>query len=247
MRCATPVRCLWRCPCSLHCSVPHHHCCLAPAASPILAARRFTRIQQEAGIKAAEADDDMGGGYDAAAAAAVLSKSGGLANLLDELLEGDFDPEAYDKRMAAAFDDDYYQVCWVLVLWQCVGAGSSVGAGISGGASSSVGLGAAFVLGAEGVELWDGGWKEGVLTRVVTQLATGTADGQGPCRGVWCRSRLGLSWLLPVAPGCLALKLCWRPVPCVPALLLLLLPHFAAANHRVRMSTMSCLVMLRRS
>jgi protein KRI1 len=45
-----------------------------------------------------------------AAAAAVLSKSGGLANLLDELLEGDFDPEEYDRRMAEAFDDEYYEV-----------------------------------------------------------------------------------------------------------------------------------------
>lgn len=109
-----------RCPCSLHCSVPHHHCRVVPAASHTLVARRFTRIQQEAGIKtsaqAAEADDDMGDDGDDAAAAAVLSKSGGLANLLDELLEGDFDPEAYDKRMAAAFDDEYYQVCCVLVL-----------------------------------------------------------------------------------------------------------------------------------
>lgn len=48
---------------------------------------------------------------DMADEAAALAKSGGLANLLDELLEGDFDPEAYDKRMAAAFDDDYYEVC----------------------------------------------------------------------------------------------------------------------------------------
>jgi hypothetical protein len=61
----------------------------------------------EAGVKskrhkgAPDADED---------AAAALSKSGGLANILDELLEGDFDPDAYDKRMAAAFDDDYYEV-----------------------------------------------------------------------------------------------------------------------------------------
>lgn len=77
-------------------------CYLCPAAP-----RRFSRIQEEAGVKskrhkgATDADED---------AAAALSKSGGLANILDELLEGDFDPDAYDKRMAAAFDDDYYEV-----------------------------------------------------------------------------------------------------------------------------------------
>lgn len=69
---------------------------------------RFSRIQEEAGIKSkrAQADADL----DEEDAAAALSKSGGLANLLDELLEGDFDPDAYDKRMAAAFDDEYYEV-----------------------------------------------------------------------------------------------------------------------------------------
>jgi hypothetical protein len=64
---------------------------------------RFARIQKEAGIKEA-----------AAAGEGVDDEDGhpaGLANLLDELLEGDFDPEAYDKRMAAAFDDAYYEVC----------------------------------------------------------------------------------------------------------------------------------------
>ncbi len=28
--------------------------------------------------------------------------------LLDRLVAGDFDPEEYDKQMAAAFGDDYY-------------------------------------------------------------------------------------------------------------------------------------------
>lgn len=28
--------------------------------------------------------------------------------LLDRLVEGDFDPEEYDRQMAAAFGDDYY-------------------------------------------------------------------------------------------------------------------------------------------
>jgi hypothetical protein len=69
--------------------------------------RRFNRIQEEAGIKSKKQKgaDDLAGD-----AAAALSKSGGMANLLDELLEGDFDPDAYDKRMAAAFNDDYYEV-----------------------------------------------------------------------------------------------------------------------------------------
>ena len=59
----------------------------------------------EAGVKSKKA----GHGMDEDDTAA-LAKSGGLANLLDELLEGDFDPDAYDKRMAAAFDDSYYEV-----------------------------------------------------------------------------------------------------------------------------------------
>ncbi len=32
------------------------------------------------------------------------------ADLLDELLEGEFDPEEYDRRMAAAFGEEYYAV-----------------------------------------------------------------------------------------------------------------------------------------
>lgn len=73
---------------------------------------RFSRIQEEAGIKAkrqkgAKSDPDAA----AVAAEAAAKSGGGLANLLDELLEGDFDPDAYDKRMAAAFDDEYYEVC----------------------------------------------------------------------------------------------------------------------------------------
>ncbi len=29
---------------------------------------------------------------------------------LDEVLEGDFDPEAWDAKMAEAFGEDYYEV-----------------------------------------------------------------------------------------------------------------------------------------
>lgn len=31
---------------------------------------------------------------------------------LDALMTGDFDPDQYDKQMAAAFGDDYYGVCF---------------------------------------------------------------------------------------------------------------------------------------
>ena len=63
---------------------------------------RFSRIQKEAGIKSPAAADEP-----TTAAAAVAPGVGGL---LDELLEGEFDPEEYDRRMAEAFNDQYYQV-----------------------------------------------------------------------------------------------------------------------------------------
>ena len=31
---------------------------------------------------------------------------------MDDLLDGEFDPEEWDKQMAAAFNDDYYEVGW---------------------------------------------------------------------------------------------------------------------------------------
>ena len=31
-------------------------------------------------------------------------------SVLDALVSGDFDPEEYDRQMAAAFGDDYYNV-----------------------------------------------------------------------------------------------------------------------------------------
>ena len=40
---------------------------------------------------------------------------------MDSLLDEDFDPEAWDKQMAEAFDDDYYEVC------VCVGGGGPSG------------------------------------------------------------------------------------------------------------------------
>jgi protein KRI1 len=33
-------------------------------------------------------------------------------DLLDALLEGDWDPEEHDRRMAEAFGEDYYEVGW---------------------------------------------------------------------------------------------------------------------------------------
>jgi protein KRI1 len=32
------------------------------------------------------------------------------SQLLDKLLEGEFDPDEYDRQMAAMFDDSYYEV-----------------------------------------------------------------------------------------------------------------------------------------
>jgi hypothetical protein len=73
---------------------------------------RLARIEKEAGIQPASKP--------AAAASkgakGSSSSSGGgkggakFAGLLDELLDGDFDPEEYDRRMAEAFDDEYYEV-----------------------------------------------------------------------------------------------------------------------------------------
>jgi hypothetical protein len=38
----------------------------------------------------------------------VAGRAAPQEEALDALMEGDFDPEEYDKRMAAAFGDDYY-------------------------------------------------------------------------------------------------------------------------------------------
>ncbi len=40
----------------------------------------------------------------------LAGKAAPGADVLNELLEGDFDPEEYDRRMAAAFGEDYYGV-----------------------------------------------------------------------------------------------------------------------------------------
>lgn len=95
-------------------------CPLLPPHSPTPPHnRRLSRIQQEAGIKpqAPDAaggtdgsDDDGGGDMGDAAAGTGAAPGGKLAGLLDELLDGEFDPEEYDRRMAAAFDDAYYEV-----------------------------------------------------------------------------------------------------------------------------------------
>ena len=44
---------------------------------------------------------------------AGAASGGGLGasgRSMDELLEGDFDPDEWDKQMAEAFNDDYYEV-----------------------------------------------------------------------------------------------------------------------------------------
>ena len=73
---------------------------------------RLARVQAEAGIKSAALAEE--------GAAGAASGSGGISTLLDELLEGEFDPEEYDRRMAAAFDETYYEV-WVMgaAHWVC--------------------------------------------------------------------------------------------------------------------------------
>jgi hypothetical protein len=75
---------------------------------------RLARIEKEAGIKpAAEpAAAATTAGKPAKGSSSSGSGKGGakFAGLLDELLEGDFDPEEYDRRMAEAFDDEYYEV-----------------------------------------------------------------------------------------------------------------------------------------
>lgn len=41
----------------------------------------------------------------------IAGPSGQDDAALDALMQGDFDPEQYDKQMAAAFGDVYYGVC----------------------------------------------------------------------------------------------------------------------------------------
>ncbi|KAG2501152.1 hypothetical protein HYH03_000967 [Edaphochlamys debaryana] len=53
-------------------------------------------------LKKAEIESKLGKLRDVAGAAAPAAAS------LDDVLEGDFDPEEWDKKMAAAFNDDYY-------------------------------------------------------------------------------------------------------------------------------------------
>lgn len=38
----------------------------------------------------------------------VAGRAAPRGEVLDALMEGDFDPEEYDRRMAAAFGDEYY-------------------------------------------------------------------------------------------------------------------------------------------
>lgn len=43
-----------------------------------------------------------------------------------DLLEGEFDPEEYDKRMAAAFGDGYYQVGGGVATWKTRGRAAAM-------------------------------------------------------------------------------------------------------------------------
>ena len=40
-----------------------------------------------------------------------LAEQGPSEAVLSKLLAADFDPDDYDKLMAGAFNDDYYEVC----------------------------------------------------------------------------------------------------------------------------------------
>jgi hypothetical protein len=53
--------------------------------------------------------------------------------LLDKFLDGEFDPEEYDKQMAAMFDDEYYEVGgWCLGGGGCLGGGDRLRPGWPG-------------------------------------------------------------------------------------------------------------------
>ncbi|WIA17436.1 hypothetical protein OEZ85_014286 [Tetradesmus obliquus] len=72
----------------------------------------LARIEKEAGIQPAAKPAAAAAGKAAKGSGSSSSSGKGgakFAGLLDELLEGDFDPEEYDRRMAEAFDDDYYE------------------------------------------------------------------------------------------------------------------------------------------
>lgn len=90
----------------IHCTALYCTECTALYCTVLLLLDRLARIQEEAGIRAPTGA--------AAASSGKPGKGPGsikLAGLLDELLEGEFDPEEYDRRMAQAFDDEYYEVC----------------------------------------------------------------------------------------------------------------------------------------
>ncbi|KAF6256564.1 KRI1-like family C-terminal-domain-containing protein [Scenedesmus sp. NREL 46B-D3] len=68
----------------------------------------LARIEKEAGIQPTAKATAAAG--KAAKGSSGSGKGGAkFAGLLDELLDGDFDPEEYDRRMAEAFDDEYYE------------------------------------------------------------------------------------------------------------------------------------------
>ncbi len=66
---------------------------------------RLSKVARVAGAALPEGSADNKGGTTKGA-----NRKGGLAALrLDpSLLEGDFDPEEWDRQMAAAFNDEYY-------------------------------------------------------------------------------------------------------------------------------------------
>ena len=78
-------------------------------------AERAAEVRRLKNIKRGEVDARL---------AEIQRISGHQGNAaLSKLVEGDFDPEAYDAAMAAAFDADYYQVCIDTVCPLCSSTG----------------------------------------------------------------------------------------------------------------------------
>jgi hypothetical protein len=82
----------------------------------------------------------------------VAGSKAPAGDLLDALLEGDWDPEEHDRRMASAFGDDYYEARW--------------GRGLS---CLFVLFGGGVVLGGNSVRLSQGfrAWQGALVTRWV--------------------------------------------------------------------------------
>jgi hypothetical protein len=75
-------------------------------------AYRLREVHKVAGLNVDESDAPAAAAAAGGKAKAKGGSSSGMPDkqLLAELMADDFDPEEYDRRMAAAFDDAYYDV-----------------------------------------------------------------------------------------------------------------------------------------